>query len=500
MHRRAHVLLLLLAALLAGATAFAGLMISTGPVQPAEQGSGENGPGEEPAAPAVLRGGPEGALPTVVVSVSVRGEYHAPAVAPPRPVLARADGTHAEVEVEWVAGTAALPWLPAARRGPQLARIRFGAAGDADDEYRVVRLDGDERVVAFPFDGPHGFEGVVADVEGAPVAGVEIWLAGQRTRSDSAGRFAVSGLRGGSGLPLVLRAEGYAAHYREVDARQPVRGAFVLRPAARLDVGLAAEGAETVSVLPASGAAAGSTALRHYPFFMAALEPRAPVNERWSFDDLPQAVEVRAATGTGLTASVPLRAAPRAVTVPTPALRRVSGRVVDGAGAPIAAAWVLAGRTGDAGRHRDDAFLLSPAALLAGTAHTRTGEDGRFSLWASADWRGPLTVIAPGCLRLEATADRDEVGELICLAADVEQAAALRFTAGAGLRLVLERGSSRDAGRALAAGESWSWTLPRPALLDVRVGVGAVLGEVQRLAVAGATPLPLAVPAGAPGQ
>ena len=241
-----------------------------------------------------------------------------------------------DARVDWIAGSAAVRGSQAA--GLQLVRIRLA---DGDVLYRVVRVGG-EIAPEVRLGHAVSVSGRVVGPQGEPVAGAAVWVGGRTGETGRDGVFEIAGVRGASGLPLVLRADGYAHRFRIVEAGVAGQPPPTYHLLAGSDValrlrGLPPDGGCRVFVAPAPGDE-GELALRHFPFFWPEIEELAVLDAQGDgvLRGLPAigALEIGAAPSPGGAAPPrhPGLAAARRPAAWRPGVRRV------------AAGWWCAGR------------------------------------------------------------------------------------------------------------------------------------------------------------
>jgi hypothetical protein len=393
-----------------------------------------------------------------------------------------ADGVH------WIAGAAAVPGRRPVRAGLQLLRLHPAAGGEL---FRAVRLRGAQSIEV-RVEPEAGFAGRIVDEDGAAVAGASVWLGGVATVSGADGAFRFAGIAGGSGVPLVVRATGFATLLRIVDVdRAPPEPEprFVLAPGASLEVQLAAplpvSAPPRVLVLP--DGAADSELLGH-PFFLQTAPaehlgraplplPRLDAGGAARLEGLPRGAGVTVTVVhpqlVARSVAVRLRDAVQRAVVTAELRPLLRGRAVDASGAPIAGALALC--TAPAGAPEPDpAWLLPPAAYLAGAAlQAATDAGGAFAIgrWPSSPALLELRAAGRFGVQLAVEGEPAERAILLPAAVAAEGAPALRLHAAQAMRLRVRQGS-----RTLAPLFDWSgnphlvrW--PEPQLVDVRVVV-----------------------------
>jgi hypothetical protein len=291
--------------------------------------------------------------------------------------------------------------------GRHLVEVTSGLGGlDGGRFYRFVRLapaavDEHEPRGTIELGARRHITGFVVDAEGAPVEGARVWHGSAHldgtpvlATTDPEGRYEFDAVAEGSGVPLIVVAEGYASAQQVFDVRgvaEPTR--VRLEPAAAaLDVRLvlgadpsassvldAVRGRASALLVPGGGVI--PTALRAYPFCVAALPTlheqlfgggsgagRIAFDERGQgrIADAPAGVDllvVPSVAGFG-GEGVPVRT--RADRVENVTLQATSAplpfavRVVDEQGEPIADA--VARRRVPRGSVRAPAFALAAAA------------------------------------------------------------------------------------------------------------------------------------------
>ncbi len=253
--------------------------------------------------------------------------------------------------------------------------------------------------------------GQVVDAQQQPIAAARVWL-GERTADglersfavDDDGRFEAFA-PAGAGVPLVVRAPGFASQWRPITA---AAGApelrEVLQPATTLHLQVAARAVEIerarAFVVP--GTDGVTVGLAQWPFFAQVLGGyEVDADGKATVDDLPQRGEVGVVMRhplAALRAPVPvtLAAEPQRVVVPLSIDLPVQmGAVVDEAGEPLAGATVFARPPRlrlDASRSRR---LLPPYLDLRGVCAATAGASGEFSIGVPGEG-ARLSVRKPG--------------------------------------------------------------------------------------------------------
>lgn len=336
--------------------------------------------------PAVPRGAPQ-------VHVEVRDEatFVPP---PPERVFARVAGEGAWLPATVLAGEGAGFDPPRAR--PGLAMIAIALDGG----HRLLRqlALGDEGQTEYRLGARVVVRGHVTGDQDWPLRGAEVWLGeldadGQRrtATTDAEGAFELD-TPDGAGVPCVVTAPKRAVHWQVLAVAPPGPDLRIaLGPGASLEVQLAAAaddiGAARVFVVPTG---AVSTALAQHPFFLQALTDGHAVgaNGRATVPDLPidgtLAVLVRHPRLPGMApVTVTLRDSPQRVVVPLQFAEAAwTGRVVDTAGAPLAAVSVWSRQPGQPLGAPGSARLLPPQAPGRGVCATATDAEGAFTVGA----------------------------------------------------------------------------------------------------------------------
>ncbi len=303
----------------------------------------------------------------------------------------------------WIAGTAALP-MARVIRGKQLVGFRVPGGRQI---YRVVFLGRQEQdtreAVNVRWLGSVDYQASVVGPDERPLAGARIWLAGEQAETDEEGRFRIPDLPGGSGLPLVIRAKGYASYFRVLDLARPGDGRDISRTVFALAKGVSlkvrfqapvqdvTQGA--VFVQPASSDQ--DTRLLHYPFFLQAIEGGVPLKPDGmaTLEGLPADVRVRVSvrhpdTLVQQQPVVHLRQTKLGwdqATVAADKARCLAGKVHTMSNAPVAGAWLVSRAAGATGPSRHNATgLLPPGCYLAAgddpVGHVVTAVDGSYRL------------------------------------------------------------------------------------------------------------------------
>jgi hypothetical protein len=341
-------------------------------------------------------------------------------------------------------GVRRMPW-PFGVAEPGVALVRIQCEGRS--LHRRVRLVQPEVDIELQFGPELEVTGQVFAGDGRPLAGCRVWAGGaveQEVVTDADGRYRIP-VVASIGVPLVVRAEGFAAGFRFVDVEAGSANAvdFRLEPECVLRVQAAATvggddplaGAE-VYVAPAGEV---STSLLQYPFFLQGLL------ERWELDErggvvvrgLPRGVRVDVGVrgpriGRFTKPSVELRGDRKDVTVmlvqPAEQLR---GRIVDETGDPVAGV-VIAHTRSAVSAAAADRWLLPAAVGSAFDVVSVTGSDGQFVLAAPA--RDDERIqIAHRNVGLEWRAGWRELPAELALPAWKGSETALRLPAGSGL-------------------------------------------------------------------
>jgi hypothetical protein len=218
----------------------------------------------------VQQPGPRAGETLVRVTVAAREQY----VPPPPPRVAAAAIDRAPLPARVLAGAGAGFDARADAIGAALAEIEF-------EGRRLIR-----QVALASAEPAHvtigarlQVRGRVRDAAGAPIPTAAVWLGELEQdgrfvewRCDEAGQF-TGEAPAGSGVPCVVRAEGYSMAWRAVAVAAPVAPVeFVLLPGSALAVQLAAAAVAIedarVYVVPLGAIA---TALAQFPFFLQAL-------------------------------------------------------------------------------------------------------------------------------------------------------------------------------------------------------------------------------------
>tara|TARA_R110002096_G_scaffold3080_6_gene15688 strand:- start:2092 stop:3666 length:1575 start_codon:yes stop_codon:yes gene_type:complete len=253
--------------------------------------------------------------------------------------------------------------------------------------------------------------GRVLDVAQQPVSGATVWLGelladgSERSFSvDAEGSFEAD-VPAGQGVPLLVRARGYASSWRTIEV-DPTSAALteVLRPATRLSVQLAAraEGLQSVRVFVVPLAPV-STGVSQWPFFRQCLSGGYAVDDQGHLliEDLPQHGTV------GIVVRHPLAPGGRAVaaklteqlvqvTVPVEfAASRQLGVVTDPDGNAIAASlWVRSPNQRLQGA--PSLRLLPPHLGVRGVCFTQADASGQFEIGLLDEKDVMLSVRAKG--------------------------------------------------------------------------------------------------------
>lgn len=253
--------------------------------------------------------------------------------------------------------------------------------------------------------------GRILDGAQQPIGGASVWL-GERLADGSRREFATDDegafegdVPGGAGVPMVVRADGYASTWRTLTigtATTPITERLL--PAGKLSVQLAAraDGLEAVRVFVTPKAPV-STGLSQWPFFLQCLSGGYAVDERGqaTIDDLPQHGTVGVVVShpfaeSGAAVVAKLAEAPARATVPiTFSGGRQMGVVVGPDGLGIAASlWLRAPNQRLQGSV--SSRLLPPHIDLRGVCSAQAASDGRFEIGLLEDANPVLSVRAPG--------------------------------------------------------------------------------------------------------
>jgi hypothetical protein len=479
-----------------------GVWLAWRPAQPLVDGGVDGGSGEpeaaSPSAPATTTRASRD-LPEVVVRVAERARLLE--LAPPPRCRVLAGEASSAARVSWLAGAAALP-RPERATGPQLVAVDLP---HAERSYHVVRVAGDGAELELDLGTPRSFTGRVVDAAGDAVAGARVWMGGRpEALTDAEGVFTVDGVRGRFGVPLVIRAAGHADHFRAVDldgsAAPPV---YALTPGVELIVRIAAprpSGAARVCLRPAgNGVETVDLSLRHYPLFWPVIAgaPEIDAEGACRLTGLPRGARVEVVVHHDAWAGSPpvavdLRDDTQTVTVqpmPAPVVRGAIARD----GVPVAGVLVVcaAGVHAPALPRSDE--LLAPDAALAGVAHAFSDAEGAFAVARPASASAfVLAVLPAGALGLERRIDQAAGAEVQRFELPRDEALsapgkpALRLRSERALRVIVERGASRQPAAEIAAGGELLVPLAAPACVDVEVRAPDGTRTERALAVRGA--------------
>ncbi len=281
--------------------------------------------------------------------------------------------------------------------------VRFDC-GEGLQRYRIVTMPEGDAVVDLDLGSDLYFLGEVVTRDGKPVAGAEVWAGESRAgvlqtvQTDRAGKFSIV-VAGGQGVPLMVRAEGWASQYRvvQVSGVQARDFVFQLDPSASVRVQFAAQINEPergrVFVLPSgsSNTDGVSIALLQYPFFLHGIGNGLQLDASGACEvsDLPRSVDVSLLVQHPQVASVrPVRhrlgsRSKRPVVVQVGRGPELAGRVVDLDGKPIAGALVVSRLSRP--RIRSAHALLPAGALEISVSRMRCDAKGYFRIRRPAD-------------------------------------------------------------------------------------------------------------------
>lgn len=455
-----------------------------------------NGTAPAPAEPA------RGEGPQVLVEVTRRARIVPPSS--PLSAIVRRGTEVLPLRAEPVAGAGA-SWFGQRSAGNSLVRIDLAPEHSI---FRMVRLH--ERGAADVEVGADAaVRGRVTDGNGAPVPGARVWCGVRRgsemveVTTDDDGNF--EGMASaGTGVPVVVRADGFAHAYRfaDVDLQAAAEQRFSLLPASALTVRCAAagQGIEQARVLVQPGPTV-STEAQQFPWFLQAIDGWVPVGKGGSAEvrNLPRGAEVAVTVRHPLAPGaapvlVTLRQEHESLTVALPYASSLSGRVSGPDGKPLAEALVFCrGGPGESRSRHAERWLLPPDALEPGAALAVTSAEGRFLVGRPAGAAVMLTVRPPGGsalagLEMKVTGG-NELQRALTLPEWQEGKPALAVQPpGTGpwqVKVKLAGGGATAAAAfvPVEAEQVHRFELPEPMLCDitVRVASGGPLGPVQDL-------------------
>lgn len=490
------------------------------------------GPGEEPdgrppagdvvePGQAVMQGGTQ-TEPQFELTLHVEPVAELLPPPPRRPGLRLWRGTTlVPVEGSWVAGPAA---LPEARvfKGRQLVRFRLPGGREI---YRVVYLTGTDQNADQDIDlrwlGSVEYLGQVIGADRGPLAGANVWLAGERAETDAYGRFRIPDLPRGSGLPLVIRAAGHAGTLRVLDLTDPDAGRDIRRNTFGLATGLdlkvrfvapvedLTRGAVFVRAASvAAGVGERDTRLLHHPFLMQAVEGGVPLGSDGiaTIRGLPKDVTVQVSVWHPDTVIcqrlVNLRQRKQA-TIHGQKAPLLLGEVRGTDNEPVVGAWLVSRGTSTS-PSLTVGELLPPLLYLSSNAlcgYAITEEDGSYRLPLPPALPARVRVAAPKRLGLALTVRASEERGLVLPrpAPNDEPRLRLRFANASGrtFRLQVRSGDRRvQQPFLLRDNDDYAQPLPTAELADIHVEIRDQAGKVRRWAfpnrvVRGLVELPL---------
>lgn len=396
---RAHGVVVVLAAVLLGLAAYQGVVVAhVGGGAPVAM------PGDGPlvqelapptAAPAAA---PERAAD---VRVSIAWRAHLRALPPPLPArLLLGDQEIDEPDIEWLAGTAALPFVDWAENDQQLASLQVRGR----ETVRLVRVR--QGCATFRLGTEVTVSGRIVDTEGKGLGAAHLWVGGAQAHVGDDGAFAVQ-VVGGEGLPLVGWADGLAAQAMVLDAWSNSDVRVVLQPGARVRVraiGALPTGEEParVYVLPAREPETSTEA--QYPFFLQAVLGGTPMarNGIAEIDHLPLGARVRLRIAHGAVVpdaapTIEARTRPQDVSILLQPAGLVRGRTVGQTGEPVRGAHVVARpeQAATVERVAGGGFALPPLAYGGSGAVARSDGTGAFVV-ARPLGAGPVRLAVAG--------------------------------------------------------------------------------------------------------
>jgi len=345
--------------------------------------------------------------PRVAVAVTLRERYVSPL---PVRVQAVELPRRNPLPTTLLAGTGADPFSrpdDALRAGAVLAAIEI-------DGGRLVRQVGVEaaQLTELEVGSPLTVTGTVRDTQGAPVLGARIWLGEldaegnpREVLSDDTGAFEAA-VRGGAGVPLVVRADGLASTWRSIRVGVDVvrEHAITLVAAGVLQVQVVgqAEHIEAGEVFWRTSGARSSE-LSRSPFFLQAVFGGVGLDSAGSATivGLPQqgaleVIVVHPLVVLGGHEEVRLAGARTSCVVPLRFGSSWAGSVVGSEGEPLAGAELLLRPGGVVVRSRRAIGLQPPRLAARGCLFAMSGVDGRFLLGSTDRPDSVLSVRAPG--------------------------------------------------------------------------------------------------------